>query len=217
MKIGGYHPCSFSDFPGRPAAVVFTQGCNFRCPFCHNGQLLGPGGDLIPPEEILYRLSVRRRRIDSVVITGGEPTLQAGLPEFLRSLRQIGLQIKLDTNGSFPDALARLIDAGLVDYIAMDVKAPWSRYRELAGAPVDPARIAESMCMIAASGVAHEFRTTAVYALLSAEDLAGVRALIPCGSPYRLLPFRAEHALDPRLRGGSAERLGCNPFCLAAR
>lgn len=217
MKIGGYHSYSFSDFPGRPAAVVFTQGCNFRCPFCHNGQLLGPGGSLISAEEVLRRLSARRGHIDSVVVTGGEPTLQAELPEFLRSLRQIALQIKLDTNGCFPDALARVIDTGLVDYIAMDVKAPWSRYRELAGVPVDSARIAESMHMIAASGVAHEFRTTAVHALLSAEDLAEVRALIPCGSPYRVLPFRAEHALDPRLHGGDAEKLRCNLFCLAAR
>ena len=193
MRIGGYHPCSFCDFPGRLAAVVFTQGCNFRCPYCHNGTLLSPTGELIAEEEILRRLALRRNQIDAVVVSGGEPTLQSDLPQFLQMVRQIGLSTKLDTNGSNPAALAKLIDSGLLDYIAMDIKAPWNLYGQLAGGTVDLSQIAESIRLIASSGIAHEFRTVAVGALLNTDDMALVRAQIPGGSTYRVLPFRPEH------------------------
>lgn len=211
MKFAGYNPCSLSDFPGRVAAVLFAQGCNFRCPFCHNGQLIPPEGDVIALSAIMPRLLARRGLIDGVVVSGGEPTLQAGLPDFLSTLKQSGLQVKLDTNGSVPDMVARLADAKLVDYIAMDVKAPWRRYHELAGVPVRVDRIEESVRLIAASGIPHEFRTTAVRALLSEADLAEIRAQIPGGSSYRVLPFRAANALDPRLRREMREETGCRP------
>ena len=211
MKIGGWNPCSLSDLPGRVAAVVFAQGCNFRCPFCHNGQLIPPNGDFIPLSDIRPRLLALRGLIDGVVVSGGEPTLQAGLPDFLSTLKKKGLQVKLDTNGSVPDMVARLIDAKLVDYIAVDVKAPWNRYHELAGVPARVDRIKQSVRFIAASGIPHEFRTTAVRALLSDADLAAIRRQIPCESSYRVLPFRAEHALDPRLREWVRERPQCQP------
>jgi pyruvate formate lyase activating enzyme len=205
MKIGGYQPCSLCDFPGRVAAVVFTQGCNFRCPFCHNASLLPLTATverLIPAADILERLRRRRGQLDAVVITGGEPTLQPDLAEFLCAIRKVGLQIKLDTNGSHPSTLAELFEAGLLDYVAMDMKAPWPRYADLAGVGVDVECITQSMRMIAASGIAHEFRTTVVPALLTDRDLAAVRAQLPSGSAHRTLPFRSEHALATWLRSG---------------
>lgn len=206
MKIGGYQPCSLCDFPGRVSAVVFTQGCNFRCPFCHNASLLPlttAGEGLIPATDILERLERRRGQLDAVVISGGEPTLQPGLADFMHAIRKTGFRIKLDTNGSHPSTLAKLFEDRLLDYVAMDVKAPWPRYAELAGVPVDVECMVESMELIAASGIAHEFRTTAVSALLGAEDLSIVRAQIPRGSVYRVLPFRPRDVLDVRLRGGA--------------
>jgi pyruvate formate lyase activating enzyme len=158
---------------------------------------------LIPATDILERLERRRGQLDSVVITGGEPTLQPGLADFMRAIRKTGFRIKLDTNGSQPSTLAKFFEDRLLDYVAMDVKAPWPRYTELAGVRVDVECMVESMELIAASGIAHEFRTTAVSALLGAEDLSVVRAQIPRGSVYRVLPFRPRYALDVRLRGGA--------------
>jgi pyruvate formate lyase activating enzyme len=203
MRIGGYQPVSLCDFAGHVAAVVFTQGCNFRCPFCHNAGLLPvivADRDLIPEKEILQRLERRRGQIDAVVVSGGEPTLQPDLPLFLRALRAMGFTIKLDTNGSKPEVLGSLIGAGLLDYVAMDVKAPWDRYQVLAGVRVDTNRIAESLRIIAGSAVPHEFRTTWVRPLLSEDDIETIRRIIPLGSPYKQQDFRPGHALAPNLR-----------------
>jgi pyruvate formate lyase activating enzyme len=202
MKIGGYQPCSLCDFPGQVSAVVFTQGCNFRCPFCHNAGLLpfaAPAERLISANELLERLTRRRGQLDAVVITGGEPTLQHDLADFLQRLRQMGFRVKLDTNGSRPEVLRDLIAAGLLDYVAMDLKSPWHKYEELAGMPVEVGRLRASLRLIAESGIPHEFRTTLVPALLSENDLAATRAQAPDGSPYRLQPFHPEHALDSHL------------------
>jgi pyruvate formate lyase activating enzyme len=191
LRIGGYLPASFSDYPGRLAAVIFTQGCNFRCPWCHNPGLLDPQGPaLYNCEEIIGRLAARKGRIGGVVISGGEPTLQPDLLPFCRRLRDLGLAVKLDTNGSRPAVLAQALTAGVVDYIAMDLKAPWEKYPQLAGVAIDPALIRRSMEMIAASGIAHHFRTTAVTDLLSPADLAAIRELVPAGSSYKVQPFR---------------------------
>lgn len=193
MNIGGYQPVSLCDFPGRVAAVVFTQGCNFRCPFCHNAALLPmqvDPGRLIPEQEILDRLRERRGRIEAVVVSGGEPTLQPDLPVFLRAVRRMELAVKLDTNGSRPEVLRALFGAGLLDFVAMDVKAPWAKYSVLAGVPVAVERIAESVRIIAGGSAPHEFRTTAAPRLLDEEDLAAIRAMIPPGSPHRIQAFR---------------------------
>jgi pyruvate formate lyase activating enzyme len=205
MNIGGYQSLTLSDYPGQTAAIVFTQGCNFRCPFCHNGSLLATraeGRPLWEEGEVLSVLAQRARKLGGVVISGGEPTLQGDLPAFIRRIRALGLKAKLDTNGSNPVMLHRLIDEGLLDYIAMDVKAPWHLYSVLAGVTVDTARIARSMDLIARSGVRHEFRTTVVEELLTPADVAAVAAMIPAGSPHTLQEFRPEHALDPVLRQG---------------
>ena len=205
MKIGGFQPFSLSDYSGCVSAIVFTQGCNFRCPFCHNASLLGAAakGGLIPEGEVLDRLNDRRGKLEGVVVTGGEPTLQADLPRFLGRLKAMGYRVKLDTNGSWPEVVEQLIAAELLDFIAMDIKAPRAAYDRLTGirAPVGP--ILESIELIAASGLDHEFRTTVVEPLLSPRDIEAIKAMVPAGSPHRWQKFRPEMALDPALRAPS--------------
>jgi len=208
VRIGGYEPCSFCDYEGKLAAVVFTQGCNFRCPFCHNGALMPlRGASSINVDEVLSRLSERCGKLDAVVITGGEPTLHADLADFIREVRALGFLIKLDTNGSRPETLAALIGDGLLDYIAMDVKAPWSKYAQLAGLPAPIENLQRSMHLIAASGLAHEFRTTVVAPMLSADDLREIEAIIPAGSRWKQQVFRAEKAYSAVLREQGASVL----------
>lgn len=161
MNIGGLHRCSLVDYPGRPAAVVFTQGCNFRCWYCHNPELVyAPSQRFIPWPTIVEFLVRRRGLLQAVVFSGGEPTLQPDLPEVLAEVRNLGYRIKLDTNGSRPDALENLVRRRLVDFIAMDVKAPLRMYTAVAGVPVDTGAIATAVQIIRDSGIAHQFRTT---------------------------------------------------------
>jgi pyruvate formate lyase activating enzyme len=193
MRIGGFQKFTLSDFPGRVAAIVFTQGCDFRCPYCHNASLIPhspPGGASVPERYVLDCLRRRADRLDGVVVTGGEPTLQEDLPRFLREIRRIGLEIKLDTNGGRPDVLRRLVAEDLVDYIAMDVKGPPERYHRYAGVHVPAGVIAESIAVVSDSGIEHLFRTTAVPGLHTGADLDSVAGLIPAGSPHRLQPYR---------------------------
>lgn len=209
MKIGGWQPLSLSDYPGRVAAVVFTQGCNFRCPFCHNGSLLPADptvGVLIPETEILAHLAERRTLLEGVVVSGGEPTLQPDLPDFLRQLRALGLAVKLDTNGSRPEVLRALLHEGLLNYIAMDVKAPFDAYPRLCGVSVDIEPIRESIARISASGLPHQFRATLVPGLHREGDPAAIAALLPPGETLVRQAFQPEHALDPRLRARPLSR-----------
>lgn len=193
LRIAGYVPCSLLDYPGRIAAVVFTQGCNWRCPWCHNLHLVEPArfGPVLETERVMAHLATRRGKLDGVVVTGGEPTLHGGLEVFLACVHALGFLVKLDTNGSRPAVLRRLLEAGLLDYVAMDVKAPLERYDVFAGVPVDTAAIAESMRLIAVSGVEHEFRTTVVPHLHTEADLAGVRALVARAPRHTLQTWRA--------------------------
>jgi pyruvate formate lyase activating enzyme len=197
MKIGGLQRCSLIDYPGKIGAVVFTQGCNFRCPYCHNPELVDPA--LFCPsltDEVIPFLEKRRGLLDAVTITGGEPTLQPDLESFLRKIRRLGYLIKLDTNGSMPDVLWRLIGEGLVDYLAMDVKGPFDRYDEITAAAVDTKKIGRSVAIIAESGIEHEFRTTVVRSLLTQADLAKVAGLFVQGGVYVLQPFVATKVLN---------------------
>jgi len=203
MRIGGFQKFSLSDFPGRPAAIVFTQGCNFRCPFCHNGGLIPDtpqDGLLIPEEYVLSYLRSRAGKLDGLVVTGGEPTLQEDLAVFLRRVRETGYRIKIDTNGSRPDVLEKLISEDLVDYVSMDVKAPPRSYDRLSGvrAPID--RIIRSIELLSRSGIGHEFRTTRVTGLLSDTDLDGVAGMIPDGATFKLQTFNPSRAFDRSLR-----------------
>jgi len=203
MKIGGLNKFSLSDYPGLVAAVVFTQGCNFRCRFCHNGSLMPsnvPDSSLIPQEKVFKFLEDRSSQLDGVVVTGGEPTIQPDLSAFIHRIKTMGLSVKLDTNGSRPEVLHRLMKEKLIDFIAMDIKAPLDIYDRLTGVQTPISRIEESIELIAGSGIAHEFRTTVVKPLLSPQDLLSIRKIIPPGSTHRLQKFRPEHTLDPVFR-----------------
>jgi pyruvate formate lyase activating enzyme len=205
LGIGGFQPFSLSDFPGRAAAIVFTQGCNFSCPYCHNRSLwpFRPP----PPEktaaEVLAFLAVRRGRLAGLVVTGGEPTLQRGLAGFLAGVKGLGLAVKLDTNGSRPAVVAALLADALVDYIAMDVKAPWEKYDLLCGRPVDDDAVRRSMALIAASGVPHHFRTTFYKPLLCQADIEAIKGALPEPSAFKLQVCRTNGAPVPTSRSRS--------------
>ena len=165
MKIGGFQPFTLTDYPGHVAAIVFAQGCNWRCPYCHNGQLLPinrPKSELVPEAYVFDYLWKRRSQLDGLVITGGEPTIQEHLPRFIHKVRRMRLAIKLDTNGSRPGVIRRLLEEGLLDYIAMDIKAPLDRYESVVGHPVDIGPIQTSIELIKNGGIRHEFRTPMV-------------------------------------------------------
>jgi len=162
MKIAAWVRTSLVDYPGRIAAVLFTQGCNLRCGYCHNRELweVGASRRYLIPEEILAYLERRKGLLEGVVVTGGEPTLQIGLQTWLHSVRQLGYPVKLDTNGTVPALLEELVGAGLVDYLALDVKAPPELYGEICGRPVDLTALERSIRLIRSAAVPGEFRTT---------------------------------------------------------
>ena len=165
MKIGGFQPFTLTDYPGHVAAIVFTQGCNWRCSYCHNPQLLSvdrPESELIPEAYVFDRLAKRRRHLDGLVITGGEPTIQEELPHFIRNVRRLGLKIKLDTNGSQPDVIGQLLDENLLDYVAMDIKAPFGQYVSIVGCHVDAVTLQASIELLKNGDVPCEFRTPKV-------------------------------------------------------
>jgi pyruvate formate lyase activating enzyme len=203
VNFGGLVPFTLTDYPGKVAAVVFTQGCNFRCPFCHNGGLLSfvaAADDRWSEQQVLRLLRSRAGQLDGVVVSGGEPTLQPDLPEFLHRVKTLGYAVKLDTNGSRPEVLRRLLGERLLDFVAMDVKAPWEHYARLTGVPVDTDALLASVGLLAQSGIPHEFRTTVVPPLLTDADLADIANALPAGSPHRRQPFRPAHALAAWLR-----------------
>ncbi len=201
MRLGGLQRFSLCDYPGKIAAVVFTQGCNFRCPFCHNGSLLSsrnPGQE-IPEKDILSFLQKRTGTLEGVVITGGEPTLQPDLTSFCRAVRKMGFLVKLDTNGSRPEILQQLLADNLLDFIAMDIKATPDRYHVLAGVPVDIAAVIKSITVIARADIPALFRTTWVAGLHRQEERYLIPAMLPATMRHIFQPFRPEHALRPDL------------------
>ena len=172
MVLAGLQKLTLLDFPGKVACTVFTGGCDLRCPFCQNSGLLTGEGERIPAEQLLAFLKKRQGILDGVCITGGEPLLQPELPALLRQIRALGFAVKLDTNGSYPDRLAALIDQGLLDYIAMDVKNSREKYAQTVGIKgFDIAPIEQSIALLRTSGVPFELRTTVVRELHSAEDI----------------------------------------------
>ena len=199
MKIGGLQRISFIDYPGMIGAVVFVQGCNFRCPYCHNPELVDPEryGPLLDEGAVFAFLEKRRGKLDAVTLTGGEPTLQPDLAEFLRQVRGMGYRIKLDTNGSRPEVLATLIREKLVDYLAMDIKGPREKYARIARADVDLAAIDRSIGRIAESGLEHEFRTTVVPSQITMDDLLSIAEWLKNARKYVLQSFVPPKTLDP--------------------
>ncbi len=193
MIIGGFQSCSFSDYPGRVASVIFTKGCNFRCRYCHNPSLLSTArsGSGLDIDMIFDSLKKRISAVESVVVTGGEPTIHLDLPDLLRTLRTIGLKIKLDTSGCSPQMLQHLISENIVDFIAMDIKAPLGKYHLVAGVEIALDSILDSIDIIAQSGLEHQFRTTFDPALLGENDLKIIQTLVPNGSSYKVQLCRA--------------------------
>ena len=160
MKISGLQKLSLQDFPGCMSAIVFVSGCNFRCPFCHNGTLVDGLEPEIPHEEVLDYLKLRKNILGGVVISGGEPLIYPDLIDFIKEVREIGYRVKLDTNGLNHKALKELIDNNLLDYIAMDIKNDFDHYDTTCGLKVDIENIKTSINLIKSSKIPHEFRTT---------------------------------------------------------
>jgi pyruvate formate lyase activating enzyme len=198
MLIGGLHKLSLIDYPGKLSAVIFTRGCNFRCPYCHNPELIeSNGGDFIEEDKILSFLDERKGKLDGVVLTGGEPTLQSEIVEFLERIKRLGFFVKLDTNGSYPERIKELIDRKLLDYIAMDIKAPLYKYSRTTLTSIDTERIVESIHLIMNSGIDYEFRTTVVRSLLSRDDFPKIGEMIKSAKLFVLQEFRPTKTLDP--------------------
>lgn len=201
MRIGGFQKLTLIDFPGLVAAIVFTQGCNFRCRFCHNPELVLPElfRDPLAPEEILEYLRNRQGRLEGVVITGGEPTIQEGLADFITRVKELGYALKLDTNGSHPEVLSSLLASKLLDYIAMDVKSSLENYPRVTAIDCDTAKIKESIDLIINSGVPYQFRTTLVKGLCPEEELMAIQPLIAKANHYVLQSFASSpNIMDPR-------------------
>lgn len=192
MKIGGFQKFSLLDYPGQLAAIVFTQGCNFRCPYCHNPALVDPKrfGAALDTETVLRFLYRRRKKLGAVVVSGGEPTLQDDLIPFLRLLKAMRFKIKLDTNGSLPDKLEEIAANGLVDYYAMDIKAPLNLYQIVTCTYIKPGTVQQSMDVIRRAGVSYEFRSTFFDALLSVNDLLAMQELLKPGDRFTLQECR---------------------------
>ena len=162
MIIKGFQKLTLLDYPGRTACTVFTGGCNFRCPFCHNALLVTEqDNDFYPEEDVFEHLKMRKNVLDGVAVTGGEPLLQKDIERFLYEIKDLGYDIKLDTNGSFPEKLAGILELGLADYVAMDIKNSPAKYAETIGLKAfDLAPVQESINILKNSGVDYEFRTT---------------------------------------------------------
>ena len=210
MKIAQLLPTTLIDYPGKVAALVYTAGCNFRCPFCHNSELVLPEKiqtmQLIPENDVLYFLRERGNFLDALSITGGEPTLHDDLPRFIKRVKQLGLLVKLDTNGSRPEVLKELFDNYLLDYVAMDVKGPANRYDDLAGVQVDLDAIRRSIKLITDCAADYELRTT-VAPTITPEDIENTVKLVLGAKRYFLQAFvvpEGKNLVDPTWNGKTA-------------
>ncbi len=201
MIFGGFEKCTLVDYPGKVACMVYTIGCNFRCPYCHNPELVDETVETTYSEAaILDFLDTRKGLLDGVVITGGEPTMHEELPAFARRVKEKGFLVKLDTNGTNPEMLRRTIDEGLVDYVAMDIKSPLDSYSQTVARAVDVEAIRESISILLASPIEYEFRTTIVKSLLSPEDLKRIGEAIRGAKSYYLQKFVPTKILNPQFR-----------------
>ncbi len=202
IKIVGYQGVSLIDFPGRIATVLFTPGCNFLCPYCQNPELVFPSKTLEPAssKDIYALLSDRKNFIDGVSITGGEPTLLNDLPEFLKSVKEMNLATKVDTNGYKPGVVERLINEELVDFVAMDIKSSLDKYEKAAGKLIDVTRIKRTVDIILASDIEYEFRTTVAPGFVDKEDVISIARMIKGAKSFRLQQFSNKVTLDEKLK-----------------
>jgi len=224
MIIGGLQKFSLLDYPEKISAIVFTQGCNFRCQFCYNPMLVWPispsvanamAGKVgkskyaqateqqkdhpkINEDDLFVFLDSRAGKLDAIVITGGEPCLQKDLPKFMKKIKKLGFLVKLDTNGSYPKILAKLIKEKLVDYIAMDLKAPADKYKEVTGKLISFNKIKQSVKIIRQSGLPYEFRTTVVPGLLNKDNILEMGKIIKGARAWYLQNFKSNMELVGR-------------------
>ena len=198
MLIGGLQKFTLIDYPDKTACIVFLSGCNFRCPWCYSPELVLPEKiekhPKIKEEEIFSFLSERKDKLDGVVLCGGEPTIHREIIDFSRKIKEMGFLLKLDTNGSNPEMIKRLMEKELIDYIAMDVKLPFSRYQEISS--IDFEKIKESIRIIKESSVDYEFRTTVVPGIHTENDIAEIARSIEGAKKYFLQNFFPDKTLD---------------------
>lgn len=190
MIIKGFQKTTLLDYPEKVACTVFTGGCNFRCPFCHNGDMVEHSDeiDTIPEEDVFAYLKKRKGIVDGVCITGGEPLLHDVEP-FIRKIKSEGFLVKLDTNGSFPDKLKHLVNSGIIDYVAMDIKNCQNKYSWTAGVDIDIDKIKESVAFLIEGNIEYEFRTTVVKDFHNAEDFINIGNWIKGARKYYLQSF----------------------------
>lgn len=190
MNIQGFQKLTLLDFPGTIACIVFTGGCNFRCPFCHNsGLVLNPRENNNLEKDVLQYLSGRKHLIDGVCITGGEPLLQPDLIDFISTVKELGYKVKLDTNGYSPEKLKEILDLQLVDYVAMDIKSGERTYSKVCGVPIDFSKILKSIELLKESQIPFEFRTTAVKHLHTLADFREMARLTENADRYYIQKF----------------------------
>ena len=211
MQIFGIQKTTLVDFPGHVATTLFTGGCNFRCPYCHNGDLVTGFSDMSPysEQEVFEHLEKRKQVLDAVVISGGEPTLQPDLPDFIRKVKSLGYLVKLDTNGTNPTMLKTLVADGLVDYIAMDIKHSRVKYQTVANwASLDMDSILASVSFLKEGTVDYEFRTTLCVELHKETDITAIGMWIAGAKAYYLQPYKeSDQVLQPGFHPHSRERL----------
>ena len=198
MIFGGLQRFSLIDYPGELAAIVFTIGCNFRCPYCHNPELVNETAERIIESDVLDFLNRRKGKLTAVSITGGEPTIHGKeLLSFIKAVKGLGYKVKIDTNGTNPELLETLIDKKLIDYVAMDVKAPLDRYSEIVKANVDTSLIKKSINLILEGKVPYEFRTTVLKGMLDENDIEKILKTIKGAQLYCIQNFIPAKTLDP--------------------
>jgi pyruvate formate lyase activating enzyme len=214
MRLGGLLKMTLLDFPGRIACTVFTAGCNFRCPFCHNASLVTHLDEEIAVDDFFSFLKKRQGMLDGVCVSGGEPLMQPEMADFLRNIRALGYATKIDTNGAYPDKLRALIEGGLVDYVAMDIKNSPAKYAQTIGLSSVPAGVEESVSLLRSGIVPYEFRTTVVDELHEPEDFAAIGQWIAGAPRYFLQKFTdSGDLIGEGLSAPSNEKLRA---CLAA-
>jgi len=204
MLISGVQKFTMLDYPGKIAAIIFTPGCNMRCGFCHNKEFVLPEEikklrpSFVPEKAVLNFLEGRKERLDGLVISGGEPTVQPDLKEFITKVRKMGFLIKLDTNGNLPDVLKDLVHENLVDYVAMDVKTTPEKYQSLVGNMVHPDKILESIKFLKQGTVEYEFRTTIIDEVHTTDIIKEMAKLLNGSDKLYLQKFRPATTLDPK-------------------
>jgi len=206
MNIGGFQKTTLIDYPDTLSAIIWTTNCNFRCPFCYNKHLVFGETTLISEDEVLSFLKKRKKILEGLVISGGEPFLQEDLFDFIKKVKKIGYKIKIDTNGTYPDKLKDLLDNKLLDYISMDVKAPKKKYQKLCGVKFDVKKIESSIELIKNKVLDYEFRTTVIPNLLDKNDIIEIAKWLEGSNNYFLQQFKNDIPII------STDISGLNPY-----